>query len=72
MKGDVYMKKLLVIFLAVLLCVPVFSGCTYPNGDVVNFSFGILVGKKEYLRGETIEIKAVVTNVSGLIEENEQ
>ncbi|MBR2387501.1 MAG: hypothetical protein IKB02_01890 [Clostridia bacterium] len=59
------MKKLLAIFLAVLLCVPVFSGCTYPNGDVVNFSFGLLVGKKEYLRGETIEIKAVLTNVSG-------
>ncbi len=59
------MKRLLAILLMVLLCISTLLGCSYPNGDIVNFSFGILVGKKEYLRGETIEIKAVVTNVSG-------
>ena len=59
------MKRLTAILLVTLLCVSILAGCNKPDGDVVNFSFGILVGKKEYLRGETIEIKAVITNVSG-------
>lgn len=59
------MKKFLAVLLVLASCVFSLSGCVKPNGDLVNFLFSLEVKKDKYLRGETIEITATVTNVSG-------
>ena len=59
------MKGLLACLLVAFICLAALSGCGRPNGDVVNFSFALEAKEDKYLRGETAEITATVTNVSG-------
>ena len=59
------MKRILSILFALLLSISVFAGCTQNDGDKVQFDFSYSVEKTKYARGETIQITATVTNVSG-------
>lgn len=59
------MKRTLSILIVIVLCLSVFSGCTQNDGDPAKFDFSYKVEKDKYTRGETIQITATVTNVSG-------
>lgn len=59
------MKRILTILIVISLCISVFAGCTQNDGDKAQFDFSYSVEKTKYARGETIQITATVTNVSG-------
>ena len=59
------MKKMISVLLALLLCLSVLAGCTQNDGEKAQFDFSYSVEKTKYARGETIQITATVTNVSG-------
>ena len=59
------MKRILTILIVISLCISVFAGCTQIDGDKSQFDFSYSVEKTKYIRGETIQITATVTNVSG-------
>ena len=59
------MKKMISVLLALLLCLSVLAGCTHNDGEKAQFDFSYSVEKTKYARGETIQITATVTNVSG-------
>ena len=58
------MKRILTILIVISLCISVFAGCQH-NCDPIKFDFSYSVEKTKYARGETIQITATVTNVSG-------
>ena len=59
------MKRILSLLIVILICFSVFAGCTQNDGDKAQFDFSYSVEKTKYARGETIQITATVTNVSG-------
>ena len=59
------MKRILSIIIVLLLCISVFVGCVQNARDKAQFDFSYSVEKTKYARGETIQITATVTNVSG-------
>lgn len=59
------MKRTLSILIVMIMCISVFAGCTQIDGDKSQFDFSYSVEKTKYIRGETIQITATVTNVSG-------
>ena len=58
------MKRIITILIVISLCISVFAGCQH-NCDPIKFDFSYSVEKTKYARGETIQITATVTNVSG-------
>ena len=58
------MKRTLSILVVIMLCVFA-AGCTQNDGEKAQFDFSYSVEKTKYARGETIQITATVTNVSG-------
>ena len=59
------MKRALSILIVMIMCISAFAGCTQNDGDKAQFDFSYSVEKTKYARGETIQITATVTNVSG-------
>ena len=59
------MKKMISVLLALLLCLSLLAGCTQNDEEKAQFDFSYSVEKTKYARGETIQITATVTNVSG-------
>ena len=59
------MKRIISLIIVIVLSVSVFAGCTQNDGDKAQFDFSYSVEKTKYIRGETIQITATVTNVSG-------
>lgn len=59
------MKRTLLILLAIMLCLPVLSGCAGEGANRSDFDFSYEVEKAEYTRGETVHITATVKNISG-------
>ena len=59
------MKRILSVLCVLTLCISIFAGCTQNDGDKTQFDFSYSVEKTKYARGETIQITATVTNVSG-------
>ena len=59
------MKRILSLLIVLLLCFSVFAGCTQNDGDKSQFDFSYSVEKTQCARGETIQITATVTNISG-------
>lgn len=59
------MKRIITILIVISLCISVFAGCTQNDGEKAQFDFSYSVEKTKYARGETIQITATVTNVSG-------
>lgn len=59
------MKRTLLILLAIMICLPVLSGCAGEGANRSDFDFSYEVEKAEYTRGETVHITATVKNVSG-------
>ena len=57
------MKRTLTVLLALTLCLTLLSGCFKPSP--LKFDFSFEVEKETFTRGETIQITATVTNVSG-------
>ena len=58
------MKRTFAFVFTLILCLSLFTGCFEINGDKKDFDFMIGI-KRDYFRGETVEITATVTNVSG-------
>ena len=59
------MKRALSILIVMMMCITSLAGCTQNDGDKAQFDFSYSVEKTKYIRGETIQITATVTNVSG-------
>ncbi len=59
------MKKALISLLVITLCLSAFCGCFTNPDSVGKFDFSFEVEKETFTRGETIQITATVTNVSG-------
>ena len=59
------MKRILTILMVMSLCISVLVGCTQNDENKAQFDFSYSVEKTKYARGETIQITATVTNVSG-------
>jgi hypothetical protein len=57
------MKHTLTVLLALTLCLTLLSGCFKPSP--LKFDFSFEVEKETFTRGETVQITATVTNVSG-------
>ena len=59
------MKRALSILIVMMMCITALAGCTQNDGEKAQFDFSYSVEKTKYARGETIQITATVTNVSG-------
>ena len=59
------MKRALSILLILIVCIAAFAGCTQNDVNKTQFDFSCSAEKTMYARGETIQITATVTNVSG-------
>lgn len=57
------MKRTLTVLLALLLCLLILSGCF--KVSPLKFDFSFEIEKETYARGETVQITATVTNISG-------
>lgn len=57
------MKHTLTVLLALTLCLTLLSGCF--KSSPLKFDFSFEVEKETFTRGETVQITATVTNVSG-------
>ena len=64
-RKGVNMKRILTILMVMSLCISVLVGCTQNDENKAQFDFSYSVEKTKYARGETIQITATVTNVSG-------
>ena len=58
------MKRIISLLILTVMCFSVLAGCGR-NCDPVRFDFSYSVEKTKYVRGETIQLTATVTNISG-------